>query len=115
MKLYNTDKLIFWIKRLFMCKKQITPNDCYKYFTELESSIQYLYTSIDNFLFQDIDRSIIQALMPQWVCDGGRRRPLGCRSWSAGLQFVGIGRDRFMESEAGFAEMGRVQIQQLCP
>lgn len=64
MKLYNTDKLIFWIKRLFMCKKQITPNDCYKYFTELESSIQYLYTSIDNFLFQDIDRSIIQALMP---------------------------------------------------
>lgn len=54
-----------------MCKKQITPNDCYKYFTELESSIQYLYTSIDNFLFQDIDRSIIQALMPQWVCDGG--------------------------------------------
>lgn len=72
MKLYNTDKLIFWIKRLFMCKKQITPNDCYKYFTWYESSIQYLYTSIDNFLFQDIDRSIIQALMPQWVCDGGR-------------------------------------------
>ena len=46
MKLYNTDKLIFWIKRLFMCKKQITPNDCYKYFTELESSIQYLYMHI---------------------------------------------------------------------
>lgn len=69
---FNTDKLIVWIKRLFMCKKRITPNDCYKYFTELESSIQYLYTSIDNFLFQDIDRSIIQGLMPQWVCDGGR-------------------------------------------
>ena len=69
---FNTDKLIVWIKRLFMCKKRITPNDCYKYFTELESSIQHLYTSIDNFLFQDIDRSIIQGLMPQWVCDGGR-------------------------------------------
>lgn len=55
-----------------MCKKQITPNDCYEYLRELESSIQYLYTSIDNFLFQDINRSIIQGLMPQWVCDGGR-------------------------------------------
>lgn len=55
-----------------MCKKQITPNDCYEYLGELENSIQCLYTSIDNFLFQDISRSIIQGLMPQWVCDGGR-------------------------------------------
>lgn len=55
-----------------MCKKQITPNDCFEYLTELEDSIQSLYMSIDNFLFQDIDRSVIQGLLPQWVCDGGR-------------------------------------------
>lgn len=55
-----------------MGQKQITPNDCFEYLKDIEYSIQTLYTSIDNFLFQDIDRSIVQGSLPQWVCDGGR-------------------------------------------
>lgn len=36
-----------------------------------EDSIINLYTSIDNFLFQDVDFEKVISAMPKWVCDEG--------------------------------------------
>lgn len=37
----------------------------------IEDSIIRLFTSIDNFLFQDIDYGVVVGCMPKWVCDEG--------------------------------------------
>ena len=37
----------------------------------VEETINVLYSSIDNFLFQDINFSIVSSNMPKWILDEG--------------------------------------------
>ena len=48
----------------------------------IDNSITSLYDSIGNYIFQDIDYSIVVSHMPQWVVDAGISPELSCsKDW----------------------------------
>lgn len=57
--------------------------ECYIQIEKLiNDSIIRLYNSIDNYIFQDIDYSIVVSHMPQWVADAGISPELSCsKDW----------------------------------
>ena len=52
---------------------------CYSNIKEIiNDSIISLYNSFDNFIFQDIDYSMVISVVPQWVSDAGVSPELAC-------------------------------------
>ena len=67
------------------CKKTIKERpsypieECYRNIEEIiDDSIIGLYNSFDNFIFQDIDYSMVISVVPQWVSDAGVSPELAC-------------------------------------
>ena len=53
--------------------------ECYRNIEEIiDDSIIGLYNSFDNFIFQDIDYSMVISVVPQWVSDAGVSPELAC-------------------------------------
>lgn len=49
-----------------------TLEKCYELLdVKTEESVQVLYSAVEEFLFQDVDFSIISMLVPMWIMDGG--------------------------------------------
>lgn len=65
--------------------------ECYAQIEKLiNDSIIRLYDSIDNYIFQDIDYSIVISNMPQWVADAGISPELSCtKDWYEKLRRKG--------------------------
>lgn len=53
--------------------------ECYRNIEEIiDDCIIGLYSSIDNFIFQDVDYSMVMSVVPQWVSDAGVSPELAC-------------------------------------